>query len=448
MAFSFPSLASDHWPHWRGPLANGTAPGANPPAEWSESKNVKWKTAIPGRGHATPVVWGDKIFVLTAVSTGRPSIPAAEAPQAAAEPAQVEDQGRGRGPGARGGGFGRGRGGGGGGGPQEVHQFVVLCVDRATGKIVWQRTAREAAPHMSIQANNTFASASPITDGERLYVSFGSQGIYCYDFDGNLLWERDLGQMNPRFGEGTGPALHDGKLIINWDHEGPGFITALDAKTGETIWKTERDERTTWATPAILSHNNLTQVIVPAPERTRAYDLATGEVIWECGGQARGNVVPVPVVGHGLVFAMSGQQGSIVQAIRYDRTGDITGTDAVAWSVPRNAPHVPSPLLYDDLIYFLAGNRAILSCYDAPTGEPHIDAARLDMGEVYASPVGAAGRVYLLGRDGTAMVLKKGSTLEVIATNKLDDRFDASPVIAGNDLILRGYRHLYCIREN
>jgi outer membrane protein assembly factor BamB len=436
--------ALKNWGHWRGPLADGVAPLGDPPLRWSETENVKWKFKIPSEGLSTPIIWGDKIFLLTAIATGKKLEGAAEAP--AVQPGQAAQEPPRRG--GRGGGKGGPGGRGGGGAPTEVYQFVVLCVDRNTGKLLWQKVAREELPHQGHQPSHRFASASPVTDGDQLYVSFGSWGVYCFDFNGNLKWERDFGKMRTPFGEGTSPVVHDGKVIINWDHDGDDFIAALDTKTGKTIWKTDRTERTTWVTPRIVSTDKGTQVVVPAPSKTRSYDLATGKVLWECAGQASGNVVPAPVVGHGLIFALSGHQGKSLQAIRYDRTGDLTGTDAVAWSLNKNTPHVPSALLYDDLIYFLSNNDPILSCYEAKTGKPMYDAVRLEgMRDGYASPVGAAGRVYFVGRDGTTLVIKKGPQLEILATNKLNDRFDASAAIVGKELFLRGYDSLYCIAE-
>jgi outer membrane protein assembly factor BamB len=436
--------AEQQWPHWRGPLANGLAPHGNPPLQWSETENVKWKFKLPSEGLATPVIWGDKIFLVSAIATGKRPEGAAAQPAPQPQPqAEAPPEGQ-----RRGGRSGRGGGRGGGGAPNEAYQFVVMCVDRPTGKLLWQKVAREEVPHQGHQQSHRFASASPVTDGEQVYVSFGSWGVYCYDFNGNLKWERDFGKMKTPFGEGTSPVVHDGKLVINWDHDGDDFIAALDTKTGQTIWKTDRTERTTWVTPAVISTSKGTQIVVPAPSKTRSYDLATGKVLWECGGQASGNVVPVPVVGHGYVFAMSGHQGNSVQAIRYDRTGDLTGTDAVAWSLSRNAPHVPSPLLYDDLIYFLSSNNPIISCYEAKTGQALYEAQRLEgMRGGYPSPVGAAGRVYLAGPDGTTLVIKKGPQLEVLATNKLDDQFQSSPAIVGKELFLRGFKQLYCIAE-
>jgi outer membrane protein assembly factor BamB len=451
----------NYWAQWRGPLQNGVAPQGDPPTEWSETKNVKWKLKIPGDGDATPIIWGDKVFVLTAIPTGKKAEPkaagasdafrrVADAPVVAFGQVQQAPPGQQRGgPGGQ----GRGRGGPGGRGggppPSEIYQWSVICVDRNAGKVLWQKVAREEVPHEGHQQNNTYASYSPVTDGEHVYVSFGSWGVYCYDFKGGLKWHRDLGKMRSilGFGEGGSPALHDSKLVINWDHEGDDFITALDAKTGETLWKTARDERMTWTTPLIVKTDKGTQVVVPASGKTRSYDLATGKLLWECAGQTA-NVIPSAVTGHDLVYAISGFRGNSLQAIRYDRTGDLTDTDAVVWSIKKATPYVPSPLLYDDLLYFFSNNNNILSCYEAKTGKALIDAQRVEgLGDVYASPVGASGRVYLTGRDGRAVVLKKGSQFEVVASNKLDDRFDASPSIVGKQLFLRGHENLYCIAE-
>ncbi len=434
--------AENNWPQWRGPLQNGVAPHGNPPTEWSETKNIKWKVKIPGDGDATPIIWGDKVFVLTAIATGKKGETATptQGANAAAQDSKPGGQGGGRG----------GRGGMGGPPPTEGHQWVVLCLDRNTGKTLWQKTAREEVPHEGHQQNNTFASYSPVTDGEQLYVSFGSWGVYCYDFSGNLKWQRDLGKMRSQngFGEGGSPAVRDGKLVINWDHVGEDFIVGLDTKTGKDLWKTERSEAGTWCTPLIVEHDGKAQAVVTATGKVRSYDIATGKQIWECEGLTP-NAIPTPVAAHGVVYAMSGFRGNKLLAIRLGGTGDLTGTDSIVWRHEKSTPYVPSPLLYDDLLYFFANNNAILSCFDAKTGKALIDAERLEgMREVYASPVGAADRVYLVGRDGSAMVLKKSLQLEKLASNKLDDRFDASPAIVGKELFLRGHQNLYCITEN
>jgi outer membrane protein assembly factor BamB len=250
------------------------------------------------------------------------------------------------------------------------------------------------------------------------------------------------------FGEGSSPALHGDTLVINWDHEGDDFIVALDKNTGNELWRTPRDEDTTWATPLIVEHDGKAQVVTVGTNRIRGYDLASGKPIWDHDGLTA-NVIPTPVAKDGVVYAMSGFRGNELYAIRLGRSGDLSRTDAVAWSHNRGTPYVPSPLLYGDRLYFLSGNAALLSCFDATTGQAVVEGQRIDDVEgVYASPVGAGGKVYLVGRNGVSAVLRHGGeTLDVLATNRLDDRFDASPAIAGNELFLRGREHLYCIAE-
>jgi outer membrane protein assembly factor BamB len=437
--------ALNHWPTWRGPLANGLAPNANPPLEWSETRHLKWKVPIPGRGSATPIIWQDRIFIQTAIPAGQAPSPqaAATTPAPANQTGAAATPGGPRSPGGRGGGFRSQQ-------PTEPHQFVLLCLDRETGQTLWQKTLREEVPHEGHhQADGTFASGSPVTDGRLVYAFFGSRGLHALDLDGNLKWSRDLGRQQTRnsFGEGSSPALIGQTLVVNWDHEGDDFVAALNATTGEELWRQSRQEITSWATPLVLETGDRTQVIISATERIRSYDLATGKLLWECGGMTQ-NVIPTPVAGHGLVYAISGFRGAALLALRPDRAGDLTGTDAIVWQHSKNTPYVPSPLLYDDKLYFLSGNNAMLSCFDALTGNPLIDAERIDgVAGVYASPVGAAGRVYLAGRNGAVAVLRHGHPLEILATNRLDDRFDASPALVGNALFLRGRETLYCLAE-
>jgi outer membrane protein assembly factor BamB len=248
------------------------------------------------------------------------------------------------------------------------------------------------------------------------------------------------------FGEGSSPVVHDDLVILNWDHQGGAFITALDARSGETVWKVDRDEYSTWATPLVIEHNGRTQVIVNGTQRVRSYDLKTGEIIWECGGQVRA-AIPCPVSDGQLAFAMTGYIGNALFAIPLDSTGDITDTDKIAWKRKEpGTPYVPSPLLYGELLYFTGSNRGLLSCLEAKTGTPLIDRKRLEgISNIYASPVAADNRIYFTGRDGTTVVVKVGGALEILATNKLDDRFDASAAIVGDEIILRGREHLYCI---
>ncbi|MBX3744894.1 MAG: PQQ-binding-like beta-propeller repeat protein [Verrucomicrobiae bacterium] len=410
------------WPQWRGPLANGVAPGARPPTEWSETRNVKWKVRIPGSGTSTPILWEDQVFILTAVPSGPPP-EGARAPSGGGR-GQVEE-------------------------PTETHAFMVVSYDRNTGRERWKSVARTEFPHESHHRDHGYASFSPITDGESLYVFLGSRGLHAYDLEGHRRWERDLGRMQTRngFGEGSSPALWGEVLVVNWDHEGDDFIAAFNKRTGEELWRRPRSEPTSWATPLILEHQGQVQVVVNATERIRSYELHSGRLIWEAGGMTV-NVIPSPVSGFGKVFALSGFRGSALRAIRLGQTGDLTGTDAVAWSYDRNTPYVPSPLLAGERLYFLAGNNATLSILGARDGRILVDAERLPgLFGAYASPVAADGRVIVLGRNGTSVVLREGNTLEILATNVLDDGFDASPAAVGNQLFLRGRQFLYCLEE-
>lgn len=317
-----------NWHQWRGPLACGLAPAGDPPVEWSEAKNIAWRTAIPGDGSSSPIVWRDWVFVTTAVKTDRM---ADALPAVTAEPP---------------GGYKTER-------PRNYYRFVVLCIDRASGRILWERTATEEVPHEGHQPTHGYASASPTTDGQRLYVSFGSRGIFGLDLDGNVLWKRDLGDMVTRFGwgEGSSPVLHRESLVVNWDHEGDSAIFVLDARTGATRWKANRDEVTSWSTPLVVEWRNRIQVIVSATRRVTSYDLDTGRVLWECGGQTV-NCIPSPVAAEGIVYCMSGYQGSALYAIPLDSAGDLTGSGRVAWTHRGGTPYVPSPLLAGGHLYF------------------------------------------------------------------------------------------------
>jgi outer membrane protein assembly factor BamB len=430
--------ARRNWPQWRGPLASGVAPEADPPLEWSETKNVKWKVKIPGEGSSTPAVWGNQIFVLTAVAAGKQAeVKPAETPTpAAAAPMPGGER----------------RGGSGGAGrpekPTEEYQFVVLCLDRVTGKTLWQKIARQEVPHEGRQQNNTFASASPITDGKLVFAFFGSRGLHCYDADGNLKWSRDLGKMQTRygFGEGGSPALHSDTLVVNWDDETANdFIAAFDKRDGKPLWKIPRDDETSWSTPLIVEYGGKAQVIVNATRKVRSYDLATGKELWSCAGQTV-NAIPSPVADADTVYVTSGFRGSALFAIALGRTGDLAGTDAIRWRHDQNTPYVPSPLLLDDLLYVVKVNSGILSCFDKKTGKAHYEAERLEaIREIYASPVAAKDRVYVLNRDGVCCVLKKSPKLEILATNKLDAKTDASIALVGKELFIRARESLYCI---
>jgi outer membrane protein assembly factor BamB len=435
-ALSPPADDDKYWPQWRGPLANGVAPEGDPPLEWAADKNINWKVEIPGKGSATPVVWGDRIFVLTAVPTDKRA-PVKEQPLGEAAPSGGAQAGRQRDV-----------------QPEFIQQFVVIAINRKDGKTLWQKIVREELPHEGANPNATitWASSSPVTDGQMIYAYFGSRGLYALDMKGNLKWERDLGDMDTGgFGEGSSPALDGDRLVVNWDHDGESFIVALDKKTGKELWRTPRNEKTTWSTPLIVEHGGKKQVITAGTRRIRSYDLADGQVLWEGPGLPSTSCVASPVHSNGVVYAMSGYGDSALYAIQLAAAkGDITAApQAIVWKYDRDTPWVPSPLLYGDELYFLKSNTGILSVFNAKTGEKLYGPQRLEgVPNVYASPVGAAGRIYIAGREGGVAVIARGPEFKLLALNQLDDGFDASPVVVGNELYLRGRKNLYRISKD
>ena len=432
--FMFSALADDpggpsdtealrNWPQWRGPLANGVAPHANPPLHWSETNNLRWKTPLPGKGHSTPIVFGDRVFLTAAVPIGDAQKPVYDNAPGTHDNVPVTHR----------------------------HQFVVLAVNRKDGKILWKKILREEFPHEGGHQTGSLASNSPVTDGERLYAFFGSRGLYCLDLNGGLKWEKDLGRMQTlhAHGEGSSPVLHGDTLIVCWDHEGDSHLYTFDKRTGKERWKIARDEKTSWSTPLVVEHEGKPQLIISATKRVRSYDLATGALLWECAGLSR-NVVCSPVAGHGMVFAANSYDWQALLAIRLaGAKGDITDTPNLAWKLNRLTPYVSSPLLYDDTLYFLRHNQNILSRFEPATGKPRGEPLRLDgiRDFIFASPVGAAGRIYITARDGTTVVLRHDRDNAALAVNRLDDIFSASPALADKELYLRGEQFLYCIAE-
>lgn len=597
-AASLPA-AEQSWPQWRGPLQTGAAPEADPPMKWSESENIGWKLKLPGSGSATPIVWGNSIFVQTAIPTGKKGEPAkVDAPTTpppqsrpdgpggrdgfgpgnilaerliadgdknndkklskdelvtvaggwfekldpdkagklnreqfasqfgsltAQPPPGNSDGGEPGGPGGGRGNRGSGRfmapglfdatdsdkngtltkdeftqsfakwftewdkdksgnldanhlreglnaalprpqfggpGGPGRGGPgrgrggvekpTELYQFAVLCVDAATGKIAWQKTAREEVPHEGFhQEEGSFAAPSGVTDGKHYFAFFGSRGLYSYDFQGKQEWSKDLGKMRIAmgFGEGSSLAIHKDVLVVKWDNEDGSFITAIDKNSGKTLWQENRDEGTSWSSPLIVEHNGRAEVITSATRKIRSYELNSGKILWECGGLTR-NVIPTPVADTERVYCMSGFMGNSLIAIKLGGSGDLTGSDSIAWTYKKSTPYVPSPLLSNGKLYFLAGNNGVISYLDAATGKVLVDAERLEgLSGSYVSPIAAGGRIYIAGRNGSTVVLKQSDNVEILATNHLDDRFDASPVAFGKNLLLRGRENLYLIAQ-
>ena len=306
-------LPRSQWAQWRGPLATGEAPEADPPTTWSETENLRWKTPIPGLGHGSPVVWNDRVFLTAAIPVGDELPPRHTRAKGAHDNIPVTRK----------------------------QQYVALAIDRGDGRIVWQKVLRESLPHDGGgHYTGSLASQSPVTDGQHLFVSFGSEGLYCLDWNGELVWEKDLGKMYPvhGHGEGSSPVLHDGTLLVNWDHEQNSFLVAFEAATGRERWRAPRDEITSWGSPIVIEHAGRPQVIVSGTKRIRGYDLTTGKVLWECGGLST-NVVASPVYADGMLFAGSSYDTKAMLAIRLDGArGDITGTDHVVWSRNRATP--------------------------------------------------------------------------------------------------------------
>ncbi|MEK6299572.1 MAG: PQQ-binding-like beta-propeller repeat protein [Acidobacteriota bacterium] len=426
LVLGFSMFAADNdWPQWRGLNNDGMARG-DAPLEWSDTKNIAWRVAIPGRGNSSPVVWGDKIFLTTAVPTegGTPS----------ATPSQPR----------------QGRGPGGGASIRREHKFVVLCLDRQNGKVLWERVAKVATPHEGYHhAYGSFASNSPVTDGKFLYAFFGSRGMYCYDLNGKLIWEKSFPPMRMRlgFGEGVAAVVDGDTLYLKFDQEQGSYMVALDKRTGREIWRVSRDEVSSWSPPLIITHNGRKQVLVSATTRVRSYDPATGKLIWECAGLGT-NVIPAPVIAGDVVYVMSGHRDPNLLAIKLGREGDLTGTDAVLWTNNRGNSYTGSPVLHDNKLYFISDS-GMLTCLDARTGKPYYQQQRLPKSYNFkASPVGANGKLYLATEEGDVVVVRMGEKYEVLAVNTLTDQmFVAAPAIAGGSLYLRSQDALYCIRN-
>jgi outer membrane protein assembly factor BamB len=436
------SASSDpaHWPQWRGPFFNGVARTAAP-VEFSDTKNIKWKLEIPGRGFSTPVIWGDRIFLTTAVPTGKVAQPAPSATEQAQNP-DAQNPGGGR---------RQGRGPGGGAATGEEHKFVVMCLDRKTGKTIWERVAKTATPHEGYHRQyGSFASNAPVTDGRYLYASFGSRGIYCYDLNGKLIWEKDLGvqmRMRNQFGEGVAPALHGNLLIHPFDQQSDSFVVALDKRNGKEVWRVSRDEISAWSTPLMADVKGKKQVVISATNKVRAYDPGNGKLIWECAGLGS-NVIPHPAQHNDTVLVMSGHRDPKLMAIRLGREGDLTGSDAVLWNHTRGTSYTASPVLHDNKFYALTDN-GMLSCFNATTGEPYYHQQRMPQPDNFkASPVAAGGNLYLASESGVVSVIKMGEKFEIVATNTLTDHmFVASPVVAEGELFLRSKTHLFCVSD-
>jgi outer membrane protein assembly factor BamB len=410
LAFLLGSLVTaseGDWAYWRGRDATGMGRG-NPPLRWSDTEGIRWKASVPGRGISSPVVWGDRLFLTTAV----PTDPAATA-------RLVE------------------------------HRFVVLCYDRKTGTLLWERVARTETPHESYHTTyGSFASNSPVTDGTHVYAFFGSRGLYAYTLDGRLAWEKQFEPltMYMTFGEGAWTWVEGDTLLVVLDHEKESFLLALDKHSGRERWRVPRVGNTNWSGPYVTSVNGQKQVIVSASRESVGYDLESGKRVWWARGLGQ-NTIPQPVADLGLVFVMSGFRNPNLMAIRLGREGDLTGTDAIVWENQRGNSYTPSPVLHDGILYMLTDS-GMLSALDAKTGTPHYQQQRLPKPYQFkASPIGADGKLYLATEMEDVVVVRMGPKFEVLATNTLKDQtFIASPAIVDGEIYLRGQDTLFAIR--
>ncbi|MCS1409485.1 MAG: hypothetical protein M2R45_02666 [Verrucomicrobia subdivision 3 bacterium] len=417
------SVAADAawWPHWRGPQANGVVASGNPPLTWSATENVRWITQIPGKGASTPIVVDDHLFVVSAVATGRrPEHPPVKHPDARTEP------------------------------PNQLYRFLLIALNRHSGDVLWQKVIVEESPHEGHHRTNTYAGGSPVTDGKRLYVSLGSRGVYAFDLEGNRLWGRQLGRMRTRrgWGEASTPGLHEDHLVVPWDQEDQSWLFDLDVASGKIRWRIPRDEPSNWSTPVFVPQDGEIQVIVNGTNRSRGYRLQTGESIWECGVLSV-NAIPTPIFDDQRIYCMSGYRKSIIYAIFRGAKGDVTDTDRMAWTFNRHTPYVASPLLYQGRLYMTKGLGSRLSILDPKTGHPLVEAEPLQgLSNVYASPVGVNGHVYIVDREGNTAVLRAGDSLDLVGVNRINDTVDASPVVIGDRLYLRSWSAVYCFAND
>lgn len=426
------SQASGNWAHWRGPLGTGVAPDSNPPLHFSLTKNIKWKFEDPGLGYSTPIIWGDKIFLTTSIRGESITVDQSSSPgHRAMRRARLFSQ-----------------------------RLVVMCIDKNTGKMIWQQTAAEVNPHEGVHRSlSSYANESPVTDGEYIYAHFGSLGLFCYDFDGNLKWKRDF-EVVPRiyntFGESSSPALLGNTIVVQFDHEDQSFVEAVDKRTGETIWKKLRDEETSWSSPLAFEHDGKAQVVLHAGNFLTSYDLASGEVLWTYGGSET-HPVPIPIYRDGIMVITSGTGGKkATSVLRLGKSGELAGSDSVLWTTKKGSSYNPTPLLWGDELYivndggFIPNKSGKMGCFDAMTGAQHYFEQRFSGSyTIKSSPIGAGGdRIYIATEEGDVIVLARGKQYKELAVNDMGEQFLATPVIIGNEIFLRGQKHLFCISED
>ena len=426
---------SGNWPQFRGPGARGIAEGNALPVQWSATENVAWKTDIPGRGWSSPIVWGNRVFLTTVISQGEMEVPK-KGLYFGGERKDV---------------------------PDAQFAWRVYCLDLETGRVLWERQVYEGNPATPIHIKNSYASETPVTDGERVYVYFGNLGLWCFDFDGNMIWTKTLGPHKTRFGWGTAasPVLHESRLYIVNDNEEDSYLLALDKMTGNEVWRTSRDEKSNWSTPYIWINDQRTEIVTPGTGQVRSYDLY-GKLLWSFTGMSM-ITIATPYAADGLLYLSSGYVGDKrrpLYAIRPGASGDIslvkdpagqaqTSNAWIAWSQPQAAPYNPTTLVYGERLYVLYDGGS-LACFNALDGSVVYERQRIPEGGGFTtSPWAYGDMIFCLSEDGVTFVIKAGDTFEYVRRNPLadDDMGMATPAISGDRLLIRTAVRLYCIRN-
>jgi outer membrane protein assembly factor BamB len=420
-----PEKSVANWAQWRGPDSQGISTETGLPTVWSPTQNVKWKAAIPGRGHSSPIVWGNRIFLTTSLEGE--IIPDAKA---ATHKLGGEDYVHPDSVGAN-----------------RRHALQVLCLDRRSGKMLWRRTAYEGRVYDDRHRKASYADGTPATDGRFVYAWFGSEGLYCYDFNGNLIWKKSLGRIATQgMGNGTSPTLYENSVILQCDEDNGerSFIAALDKRSGRELWRTPRPVEVSWTTPVIARTPARTELVASGNQLIVSYDPATGKELWRHQG-TQSWTVPTPLVGHGIVIVSAAHPVKRAIAIRLGGSGDLTGTANIVWQRDKGTGYTPSSILYGDYVYLLT-DRGLLTCLDVKTGEVKYEGARVPKPASFsASPVAFEDKILLTSEDGDTFVLKAGPQHEVLGTNSIDEPIYASPAIAGGAIFIRTTSHLYCI---
>lgn len=419
-----------NWPQFRGPGACGVAEGNALPEQWSATENVAWKTDIPGRGWSSPIVWGNRVFLTTVVNLGQSETPKK----------------------------GLYLGGDRKEAPDSVHQWKVCCLDLEAGSVLWERQVHEGKPVTSIHQKNSYASETPVTDGERVYVYFGNLGVWCLDFDGKVVWTKELEPHKTSSGWGTAasPALHGDRLYLVNDNQEDSYILALDKQTGQEVWRVPRDEKGNWSTPYVWTNDQRTEIVTAGSKKVRSYDL-DGQLLWSLAGMS-GITVATPYAYQGLLYVSSGyivDKQRPLYAIRPGASGDISLAEGqtlnqwIAWSHPQAAPYNPTTLTCRDRLYVLYDG-GLLSCFNALDGSVVYERQRIPEGRAFtASPWAYGDKIFCLSEFGVTFVIRAGDQFELLHTNPLadDDMGMATPAITGDRLLIRTSARLYCIRK-